>query len=62
MGPPAAAPSLDEITNRVFEELLQGKAEASKSSQASRTNPSDHGSVKVGRHKTSQEHLKELAY
>lgn len=33
--------SLDEITNRVFEELLQGKAEASLAT------PSDQGSVRV---------------
>lgn len=41
--PPPAAPSasLDEITNRVFEELLQGKA-------ATSTRPaSDQGSVRV---------------
>ena len=42
--PPPATPSasLDEITNRVFEELLQGKAAPS-------TRPaSDQGSVRVG--------------
>jgi hypothetical protein len=37
----AAGPTLDEITNRVFEELLQGKG-----TENTRTT-SDHGSVKV---------------
>jgi hypothetical protein len=36
----AAGPTLDEITNRVFEELLQGKG-------AENTHTSDHGSIKV---------------
>jgi hypothetical protein len=37
----AAGPTLDEITNRVFEELLQGK-----STENTHT-ASDHGSIKV---------------
>jgi hypothetical protein len=36
----AAGPTLDEITNRVFEELLQGKG-------AENSHASDHGSIKV---------------
>jgi len=36
----AAGPTLDEITNRVFEELLQGKG-------TENTHASDHGSIKV---------------
>jgi len=36
----AAGPTLDEITNRVFEELLQGKG-------TENTRASDHGSIKV---------------
>jgi hypothetical protein len=36
----AAGPTLDEITNRVFEELLQGKG-------AENTHASDRGSIKV---------------
>lgn len=36
----AAGPTLDEITNRVFEELLQGKS-------TENTHTSDRGSIKV---------------
>ena len=36
----AAGPTLDEITNRVFEELLQGKG-------TENSHASDHGSIKV---------------